>query len=62
MKLSIASTIVCSLFLLPSLLLAGNTDDITTRLIGAPNTLDFTLYYGKFQERDTRLKDTFVHS
>lgn len=46
MKLLSASSIfVCSLFF--KSLLAGNTDDITIRSVGAPNTLDYKLYYGK---------------
>ncbi|CAO3655229.1 unnamed protein product [Mucor hiemalis] len=44
MKLLSASSIfVCSLFV--KSLLAGNTDDITIRTVGAANTLDYQLYY-----------------
>lgn len=51
MKLLSASSIfVCSLFV--KSLLAGNTDDITIRTVGAANTLDYQLYYGKSMIRN----------
>lgn len=48
--LTVSSTFVCSLFfgsIIPSVLAANNTaEGITIRTIGAPNSVDFKLYYG----------------
>jgi hypothetical protein len=47
--LTASSTFVCSIFfgaLIPSIMAAGTADDITIRTIGAPNTLNYTIYYG----------------
>jgi hypothetical protein len=51
MKLTtVSSTFVYSLFfgsIIPSVLATNNTaEDITIRTIGAPNTIDYKVYYG----------------
>ncbi|KAL9556016.1 hypothetical protein MBANPS3_002074 [Mucor bainieri] len=49
--LTVSSTFVCSLFfgsIIPSVLAANNTaEGITIRTVGAPNSVDFKLYYEK---------------
>lgn len=52
MRLITASSIfVYSLFFgtfIPGILADSNIDDITLRTIGAPNSLDYEVYYGKY--------------
>jgi inorganic pyrophosphatase len=47
MKLSSASSAIFFCVLIPSIMAVGTADDITIRTIGAPNTLDYAVYYGK---------------
>lgn len=50
MKIISSAIFVCSLLfgtVIPGIMAGGTADDINIRTFGAPNTLDFHLYYGK---------------